>query len=363
MPDLALLLERVGPILVFLVAITVVAEVADLAGVFDEAAHYAARVARGHTVVLWLLVVALAVACTIVLSLDTTAVLLTPVAITVARQVGAPPLPFAMTTLWLANTASLLLPVSNLTNLLALHPFSQLGIGTLSYVRLMAAPAAAAIVGTVLVLWAIHGRRLRLRYDTPPRAEPHDRVLMRFAAAVCILLGPLFVLGVQPALASVPAALLLLGATARRAPELLRRVSVPWLGVLGMCVLFVVVDVALRHGLEPLVRALVGHGTSAPDLLRVSTVGTVSANALNNLPAYLALEPAVTDAPSRLAALLVGVNVGPLVTPWASVATLLWAHRCRSAGLEVRAGYLAATGLLCCAVAVAGATLALAVTA
>ncbi|NUO89586.1 MAG: arsenic transporter, partial [Dermatophilaceae bacterium] len=79
MLDLAQLVERVAPILVFLVAITLVAEICDLAGLFDVAAHYAARLARGHVVVLWLLVVVLAVASTTVLSLDTTAVLLTPV--------------------------------------------------------------------------------------------------------------------------------------------------------------------------------------------------------------------------------------------------------------------------------------------
>ena len=119
--ELADLASRVLPVLAFLVAITVVAEIADLAGVFDVAAHWASRAGRHRIWALWLLIVAIACACTIVLSLDTTAVLLTPVAITVARQVGVPPLPFAMTTLWLANTASLLLPVSNLTNLLALH--------------------------------------------------------------------------------------------------------------------------------------------------------------------------------------------------------------------------------------------------
>lgn len=38
---------------------------------------------------------------------------------------------------------------------------------------------------------------------------------------------------------------------------------------------------------------------------------------------------------SQLLALLIGTNVGPLVTPWASLATLLWYERCRSAGLRV----------------------------
>jgi arsenical pump membrane protein len=360
--DLAQLVERVAPVLIFLVAITLVAEICDLAGVFDVAAHYAARVARGRVVVLWLLIAVLAVMCTVLLSLDTTAVLLTPVAITVARQVGTPALPFAMTTLWLANTASLLLPVSNLTNLLALHPFSALGMGSLGYIKLMAAPAAAAILATVLVLWLLHRRQLDHSFETPPRAEPHDRVLMQITGGVCAALAPAFVLGVQPALASLPAAGILVAATYWRSPELLRRIKMPWLTVIGICVLFLVIDSALRLGLEAWLRSVVGSGTGVADLLRVSGVGAVAGNGINNLPAYLALEPTVADSPARLAALLIGVNAGPIVTMWGSVATLLWAHRCSSAELAVDPGRIARTGALCAVAVVAAATLALAVT-
>jgi len=360
--DLSLLVERVAPILVFLVAITLVAEICDLSGLFDVMAHHAARVAKGRVLVLWLLIVGLAVVCTVVLSLDTTAVLLTPVAITVARQVGAPPLPFAMTTLWLANTASLLLPVSNLTNLLALHPFAALGVGTLGYIELMAVPALVAILATVAVLWLLHRRDLRSTYDTPPAAEPHDRVLMQVAGGVCVLLAPAFVVGVQPALASVPAALVLLGATYWRAPELLRRIKMPWLTVMGICILFLVIDAALRLGLESWLRTIVGHGTGLGDLFRVSGLGVLTSNGINNLPAYLALEPTVADAPARLAALLIGVNAGPIVTMWGSVATLLWASRCRSADLAVDVGRIARTGAVCAVTVVTAATLALAAT-
>ncbi len=360
--DVTQLVERVAPILVFLVAITLVAEICDLAGLFDVLAHHAARVARGRVIVLWLLIVGLSVVSTVVLSLDTTAVLLTPVAITVARQVGAPALPFAMTTLWLANTASLLLPVSNLTNLLALHPFSELGVGTLGYIRLMALPALAAVVATVAVLWVLHRRDLRSTYATPPRAEPHDRVLMQITGGACIVLAAAFVLGVQPALASLPAAGLLLAATYWRAPELLRRIRMPWVTVLGICILFLVIDAALRLGLEAWLRTIVGQGTGVADLLRVSGLGALTSNAVNNLPAYLALEPTVADSPDRLAALLIGVNAGPIITMWGSVATLLWASRCRSAELTVDAGRIARTGALCAVTVVTAATLALAAT-
>jgi arsenical pump membrane protein len=70
------LVERIAPVLVFLVAVTVIAELADEAKVFDVAAREAAHLARGRVWRLWLLMVVLATGLTIVLSLDTCAVLL-----------------------------------------------------------------------------------------------------------------------------------------------------------------------------------------------------------------------------------------------------------------------------------------------
>ena len=63
----------------------------------------------------------IAAAITAALSLDATVVLLTPVVLTTVRRLRAPVRPHAYATAHLANAASLLLPVSNLTNLLAFH--------------------------------------------------------------------------------------------------------------------------------------------------------------------------------------------------------------------------------------------------
>lgn len=92
------LLDRLLPVLVFLIALTLIADVAHRSGVFEAAAAWAARVAGGSALRLWLLMVALATLCTIVLSLDTTAIVLTPVVIEVARRAGLPVLPSAITT-------------------------------------------------------------------------------------------------------------------------------------------------------------------------------------------------------------------------------------------------------------------------
>jgi arsenical pump membrane protein len=84
---------------------------------------------------------------------------------------------------------------------------------------------------------------------------------------------------------------------------------------------------------------------------------------VNNLPTYIAPESVTADAPQRLMALLIGVNVAPLVTPWASLATLLWAQRCRARGIRISVKTLAAQGLLCALVSSGLAVGALALTA
>jgi arsenical pump membrane protein len=162
----------------------------------------------------------------------------------------------------------------------------------------------------------------------------------------------LFALGLSPAWVALAGAVALAAFTAVRRPRMLSGLKIPWVMALGVTALFVVVDVALRHGLQDWLATAAGHGDGAGALARVTAVGALGANAVNNLPAYVALESVTSDSAHRLMALLVGVNVGPLVTPWASLATLLWAQRCRAAGVRVRPVSLAVQGLACAAVAV-----------
>ena len=176
--------KRVGPILLFLVAITVVAELADAAQVFDVAATRAAKLGRGRTWELFALIVVLGSLTTIVLSLDTTAVLLTPVVLTLAAQLRISVIPFAMAAVWLANTASLLLPVSNLTNLLAVN---RLHLSAVSFAAKMWLPAIASIIVTAVVIGVAYRRDLRGHYPVPGTFDIADRVSFRISATVCVV--------------------------------------------------------------------------------------------------------------------------------------------------------------------------------
>lgn len=341
--EVAAVAERVWPVLLFVMMVTVVTELAAEAGLFTVVASRLARWGLDRAWLLWLLVVALATTSTVFLSLDTTAVLLTPVVVLLTRQVGLPPLPFALTTVWLANTGSLLLPVSNLTNLLA---EGRLDLGSpAGFARLMVGPAVAAVVVPCLVLFVVFRRDLLRRYEPRETAAPDDVVLLRASAVVVGLLLPALVSGVEVWVPATVAALVLAVLFAVRRREVLRVGLVPWQLVLLASGLFLVIEAGHAAGLTGVLASVAGTGDSTAALLQVSGVGALGANLVNNLPAYLALEP-VADSPLRLAALLVGVNAGALLTPWASLATLLWHARLEA--LEVRISWLryAALGLL-----------------
>lgn len=356
---LPVLLERVLPVATFLIAITAVAELSDRAGVFDIAAHALARWGRGSAWGLWLLFSAFAVSCTIFLSLDTTAVLLTPVAIALAAQIGAAPRPFAMTTLWIANTGSLLLPVSNLTNLLALDRFDHLGVDHGGFVCLAAAPAAAAVVTTLLLVAWLFRHDLSHRYTVDAAPATHDPVLAIASGAVCLVIGPAFALGGEPWLVALLALTVSAAVTAWRDASLLRGLDLPWVMAAGFAVLTLAVTGAHRAGVFEGAMALAAGGSGMADLGRLAGMTALSANLVDNLPAYLVMEPAGTD-PARLMAVLIGANAGPLVTPWASLATLLWLQRCRAGGVRWNPWRLAGLGLLCATCTVVAAVTALA---
>ncbi|WP_405096193.1 SLC13 family permease [Micromonospora sp. NBC_01412] len=211
--ETAATLARVLPLLLFLGTVVVLAELTAVAGVFDVLATRLAIAARGSYPALFVLCVGFASVTTIALNLDTTAVLLTPVMLALARRLGMPPLPLAMTTVWLANTASLLLPVSNLTNLLAAD---RVGLDPLPYAARMALPQLAAIGVTMALLWAGYwrrGRRGSARFVAPERSAPVDRVLYRTALAGCLLFVAGILAGVEIGIAlAVTATLAAVGA-------------------------------------------------------------------------------------------------------------------------------------------------------
>lgn len=365
-PDFVGLADRTGPILLFVVAMTLVTELADEAGVFRLVTRALARLGTrsgpadtdtgtgthtdggteagtimGRVWLLWLFVVALSTVSTVFLSLDSTAVLVTPVVVLLAIHARIPALPFALTTVWLANTASLLLPVSNLTNLLAQQ---RLGLSPAAFAAMMWAPALVGVAVPAALLWIMFGRQLRGDYTPVDAGSAPDRLLLILAGVAVLLLLPALVSGVPVVIPAGIAAVFLLVVLGFRRHQALRWSMFPWLPLLLTSGLFLVVQTMHSHGLGALLVHVAGSGNGLAGLLQLAAVGALAANGVNNLPAYLALEP-VAGSPVRLAALLIGVNLGPLISPWASLATLLWHERLKALAVNVSWGWYALAGL------------------
>ncbi len=320
---------------------------------------------------------------TAVLSLDATVVLLTPVVLDAARRAGARARPHAYACGHLANSASLLLPVSNLTNLLA---FSVSGLSFGEFAALMALPWLAAIAVEYAVIRRFFAADLEAAGRSPgptswlssaavPRPAPGsasgagngDGDCVEFGTAcehsggqtgelgaadasdpgapgvpgapdvpvvalsvVTLTLGGFVVAsaaGINPAWAALGGALLLTGRALIRGETsvaaVARSADVPFL--LFVLALGIVVTAVVGNGLGTALRPALASGSSLPALLAIAGLAAVLAALVNNLPAVLVLLPlAVPSGAGAVLAVLLGVNIGPNLTYTGSLATLLW---------------------------------------
>ena len=109
----------------------------------------------------------LVVTVTTLLNLDTSVTFLTPVLVYAARSRGEGEAPLLYACLLLSNAGSLLLPGSNLTNLIVLGHLHLSGRAFLAH---MALPALAAAAVTALVVGVVHHRALRTTSAADHRA-------------------------------------------------------------------------------------------------------------------------------------------------------------------------------------------------
>ncbi|MDX1886803.1 SLC13 family permease [Mycolicibacterium sp. 120270] len=314
------------PVVLFLAAVLVLAQLCDDEGLFRAAGAAMARSANGNTGPLLAKVFVLGAVTTAILSLDATVVLLTPVVLATTRALQVPAKPHAYATAHLANTASLLLPVSNLTNLLA---FSAAGLSFVHFTAVMTPSWLAAVFVEFLLLRWIFARDIAVRPDPVPAAEPVRIPVFVLVVLALTLAGFAMtsLLGFSPAWAALAGVIVLGGRAFVRRDTSLTRIAraadVPFL-VFVLC-LGVVVNGLMLHGLDDAMRRVLPSGTSLLALLGIAAVAAVLSNVVNNLPATLVLLPLVaTSGPAAVLAMLVGVNIGPNLTYVGSLANLLW---------------------------------------
>lgn len=319
--------RELAPVVAFLAAILVVAELSAVEGVFRAVGAAVARASRHQARRMLMLTFVAAAATTTTLSLDATVVLLTPVVATAAAGISTSPRPMVYACVRLANSASMLLPVSNLTNLLAMPRIELSFVG-------FAAVMAPVWVAVLVVEYV--GQRLFFAGDLA-REPDHDRSgdeVEDLPVVPLVVVGLMLVgfavvspFDIAPAWVAGAAAVALAAYSLARRTNDLRSVAhaahVPFV-VFVLC-LGVVVASLNDTFLADLVRDLLPGSAGLLGLLAVAFLATGLANVVNNLPATLLLVPLVAPlGVTAVLAALVGLNVGSNLTYVGSLANLLW---------------------------------------
>ncbi|MDQ2753940.1 MAG: SLC13 family permease [Actinomycetota bacterium] len=332
-------LGPLGSPIAFLLAAVPLAVLLDRLGFFTALAGRLSGAGRGPGG-LWVL----AALVTTVLNLDASVVLLTPLYVRIAHRRQWDPLTLAFQPVLLACLASSALPVSNLTNLIG---SAATGAGTVDFVTHLALPSLAA----TSVGWVCYRRVCRaglvgsLTVGAPPTvdlsAEAERRALLVGGMVVIVVLAGFTAgrsAGLQPWMVALAADAFLIGIL-RRVP--LRQIPVGTalvaasLGVLA----------AAAAGHLPVRQLLAGHDIAS--LARTTGVTALAANVVNNLPALLITLPTLGHRISpTLWAVLLGVNMGPVLLITGSLASLLWLDALGRLGVKVRAWDFTRVGAL-----------------
>jgi arsenical pump membrane protein len=282
-------------------------------GLFAVAGAVVARAPGGPFVLLGGLLL-LEAAITAVLNLDTAVVFMTPVLLHAARQRGLPEDAFLYGAVFMANSASLLLPGANLTNLIVLANDPVSGV---TFAERLAGAWGISIAITIVFVACTFRRGLS--GATSPwdgeasRLEPGLGTFAVAAAAVLVLVLsrpalPILALGVAVA---VGARLGVRRSFRAANPALL-------LGVLGFAIL-----------LGTAARALDLHLLEHAGRWETAWIAAGASVLVNNLPAAVVLS---AHLPAHPRALLLGLDLGPNLAVTGSISAVLWLQVARAAG-------------------------------
>ena len=300
--------SQAGPPFILVAGLLMIGAAAAADGLFEAVG---ARLASDRLPPRALLVALLALVAlvTAVLNLDTSVVFLTPVLVHAARRRGVDERPFLYGSVFMANSASLLLPGSNLTNLLVL------GGGARPDMLRAWLASCALTTAFVAAVFRFPTRRVDEAAAPPP-------FTLGLGAAAVILAGAFVVALPSPAL---PVLALGLAVTAAR------RVR-PIIGVRTLAALY-----ALAVALGTLARTPAVHALLPTTAGAWPTAGVAAAASLflNNLPAAVLFSAHAP--PAHPAALLIGLDLGPNAAVTGSLAAVLWLRTGRSLGANASA--------------------------
>lgn len=332
------------------IGIIILSMVLDAIGFFEWCALSMAKLSNGNGMKMFIYSILLGAFVSAFFANDGAALILTPILLIKMRilQLNTKTIvAFLLAGGFISDSASLPFVFSNLTNIVTANYFN---IGFGAYLRNMLFPFLISIVASTFFLWLILRKEIPHFVDISllksPRSAIKNMRLFYFSWFFLLLLlvgyfvGDAF--GLPISLFALGGAILfLIIATLSQAVKPLEIIKdAPWQIVWFSIGLYIVVYGLKNAGLTDYLAQALHYLSLQGDTVAVIGTGFIAAflsALMNNMPTIMIMDIALSEIGNQtmIYANIIGCNLGPKMTPFGSLATLLWLHVLAKKGVHI----------------------------
>ena len=343
------------------IGIIILSLVLDEIGFFEWAALKMAKFSNGSGLKMFIYSILLGAFVSALFANDGAALILTPILLAKMRilQLNMKTIvAFLLAGGFISDSASLPFVFSNLTNIVTANYVS---IGFAQYFFDMIIPFIVSVIASTIFLWLILRKDIPKTVDITLLKEPKSVIknmkLFYFSWVFLAFLLCAYFLGdaydLPISIFSLGGAtIFLIIATISKSVEPLKIIKeAPWQVVWFSIGLYIVVYGLKNAGLTDYLAIILKDLSLRGETIAVLGTGFIAAflsAIMNNMPTIMIMDIALNDIQNQamIYANIVGCNLGPKMTPFGSLATLLWLHVLAKKGVKISFAQYSKFGLI-----------------
>jgi arsenical pump membrane protein len=323
------------------IGIIILSMVLDEIGFFEWAALKMAKLSNGSGRRMFFYSVILGAIVSALFANDGAALILTPILLAKMRILKLNTktiLAFLLAGGFISDSASLPFVFSNLTNIVTADYF---GIGFINFLSTMILPYLVSVIASMAFLFLLLHKDIPKVVDITllpnPKSVLKNEKLFKFAWFFLALLlagyaiGDIYHIPVSVFALSGALIFLFIAASSKAVSAKTIIKDAPWQIVWFSLGLYVVVYGLKNAGLTDEITHILEYLNTQSQVVAVVGTGFISAGlsaVMNNMPTIMIMDIALHDISNHamIYANIIGCNLGPKMTPFGSLATLLWLH-------------------------------------
>lgn len=332
------------------IGIIILSLVLDEIGFFEWCALKMAKFSKGSGIKMFIYSILLGSFVSALFANDGAALILTPILLAKMRvlQLSTKTIvAFLLAGGFISDSASLPFVFSNLTNIVTANYFN---IGFVNYFLNMIIPFIVSVISSIIFLWLILRKDIPKKVDIRLLKEPKSVIknmnLFYFSwfflafLLSAYALGDIYKLPISFFALGGALVLLIIASLTKsvNAKNIIK--EAPWQIVWFSIGLYIVVYGLKNAGLTEYLTTILNYLVLKGDTIAIISTGFISAilsAVMNNLPTIMIMDIALKDIPNEALAYanIIGCNLGPKMTPFGSLATLLWLHVLAKKGIKI----------------------------